>query len=199
MIAQLTGIVTQVSATHLIIDVQGVGYLVHTSKHTLSNISDGTIRLHIETIMKSEQLSLYGFLTDEEQSCFNLLITVQGVGPKMGISILSSLTPEQVMRGIHMQDHTEFTQADGVGPKLAQRIVRELKGKSIHKNTSHLPGALPSKPTDTRHNDATSALLNLGYKRHEAETALRNIPDMTDMSISDIITSALKLLDRKIT
>ncbi len=197
MIAQLTGIVKHTGTAHLIIDVNGVGYLVYTSKQTIAHLTGDIVCLYVETLMKSEQLALYGFSTREEQSCFNLLITVQGVGPKMAISILSALMPAQVFGSIRTQDHMSFTQAEGVGPKLAQRIVRELKDKAGQVDTVFMPNSTASDPMRAHiRNDALSALLNLGYKRSDAEAVFNKIAEKESMTVSALITCALKKLDR---
>src|SRR5579863_5676597 len=131
MIAKLTGVIDTVGDTYLILDVSGVGYFVSCSSRTLASIGAKGERvvLFIETIMRAESLHLYGFGSKEVQDCFRLITTVQGVGMRMGLSLLSALSPVDIYQAIATQDKTTLTRADGVGPKLASRILTELKDK----------------------------------------------------------------------
>lgn len=193
MIAKLKGRVDTLKESFLILDVQGVGYLVHASRETLSQLQAGDITtLWIETVMKAEQLVLYGFATELEKSCFNLLITVQGVGGRMALSLLSIGNIPRVLQAIGAQDATFLTQADGVGPKLANRIVQELKGK-VHKLGIVDGGSSLSEAPVQQ--EALSALLNLGYRRTEALQALEAIEKETPgESLESLIGRALKTL-----
>lgn len=200
MIAKLTGILDTIGDTFLIIDVGGVGYVVFCSSRTLGNIGakHDRVTLFVETVMRAEALQLYGFKTQEEQACFRLLTTVQGVGARMALSLLSALSPSEVYQAIASQDKTLLTRAEGVGPKLASRIVTELKDKipmglgfegSSYPITSSLPPAIE---------EAVSALVNLGYKRLEAVTAVsKSRQEMGDTaSLNDLIRQGLSLLAR---
>ena len=131
MIAQLSGQIVEQNTNQLILDVHGVGYLVTVSSSTLSQIRalSGTISLLIEMIVREDSLTLYGFYTSEEKSAFTVLQSVQGVGAKAAISILSVLTPDSLKQAILSSDKAMVSRADGVGPKLAQRIVNELAEK----------------------------------------------------------------------
>jgi len=200
MIAKLTGLIDSIGDTFLILDVNGVGYFVSCSSRTLSTIGSKGERamLLIETVMRAESLHLYGFGSREEQDCFRLLITVQGVGMRMGLALLSALAPSDIYQAIAAQDKTTLTRADGVGPKLASRILTELKDKipgdiRFTSNVTSLPSSL-SPPVQ----EAVSALVNLGYRRLEAVTAIskaqQNLSE--DASLNDLIRQGLSLLAR---
>ena len=132
MIAKLRGIVDFFGDDSAIIDVNGVGYLVYASNRTLSKLVKGSeTTLFIETVVREDSISLYGFTSALEKEWFLTLTKVQGVGAKVCLSILSILTPPQLSQAIAAQDKTSFTRAAGVGPKLAARIVTELKGKKV--------------------------------------------------------------------
>ena len=177
MIARLKGILDEIGADSLILDVNGVGYLVSCSQKTLGGVGPkgSTVSLWIETLMRAESLLLYGFLEKAEQTCFLKLLTVQGVGARMALSLLSSLTPEELIRAIAFQDKALLTRADGVGPKLASRLITELKEKfekgfegiELKPATSSDLGGLPSA-----FEDAISALVNLGYRKGDVTEVL---------------------------
>ena len=132
MIAKLTGSLDSRYDTSVVIDVNGVGYALLCSQNTLQDLpgEGAACVLFVEPLIRSESITLFGFSSETERSAFRLLLTVQGVGGKVCLAILSVLTPLQIQNNILSQDHVPFTQADGVGPKLAQRIVRELKDKA---------------------------------------------------------------------
>ncbi len=200
MIAKLSGFIDTIADTFLIIDVGGVGYLVSCSGRTLRNIGPKGEKttLFIETVMRAESLQLHGFGAREEQECFRLLITVQGVGMRMALSLLSALSPAEIYQGVAAQDKVTLTRADGVGPKLASRIVTELKDKipaelGFSVPLSSLPSSLPPILEE-----ATSALVNLGYRRLEAITVIskaqQNLGE--NASLNDLIRQGLSLLAR---
>jgi len=200
MIAKLTGLLDTIEETFLILDVGGVGYLVSCSRRTLSNIGKKGEKatLLIETLMRAESLQLYGFGTQEEQDCFRLLTTVQGVGVRMALALLSALSPHDIYQAIASQDKEILTRADGVGPKLASRILTELKDKipaelSFTSNVYPLPSSL--SPTIE---EAVSALVNLGYRRLEAVTSISKAQQQLgeDASLNDLIRQGLSLLAR---
>ncbi|MGI9434354.1 MAG: Holliday junction branch migration protein RuvA [Geminicoccaceae bacterium] len=176
MIAHLNGKVFEITEDSVIVDVGGVGYLVFCSVKTLTNLpaSGDPVALQVETQFKAESLTLYGFQNSAERSWFRLLQTVQGVGARVALALLSALSPEQLAQAIMARDKAAFTQASGVGPRLAQRLVSELQNRV---------GELPSSPTITLPasaaatgggiaEDAVSALVNLGYGRSEAHGAV---------------------------
>ena len=209
MIAKLTGIIDSVGQNHVIVDVNGVGYLVHASARTLSRIGSGKgtpVSLLIETHVREDQISLYGFADAAEKEWFLILCTVQGVGAKVAQSILAAVPVEQLPVVIASQDKTVLKQADGVGEKLAVRIVTELKEKvgkmalgqsAQQKVTAARKGgsSLDNLPKNAS-NDAVSALINLGYGRAEAFGAVVNVVRHMgdDIDISTLIRESLKEL-----
>lgn len=181
MISKLTGILDSVSAGSLIIDVNGVGYQVFASGRTLSQVGTAgdRISLLIDTQVREDHIHLFGFMDRAEQEWFRLLTTVQGVGAKAGMAILSVCPPDKLTFAIASGDAAALRQADGVGPKLATRIVTELKDKAgnIDLGTVMTPAkkgaakAAPDAPSSVDH-DAVSALINLGYARSDAYAAV---------------------------
>ncbi len=200
MIAKLTGNVDSFGESSLIIDVNGVGYLVSCSSQTLGNVGSrgDKVTLLIETVMRAESLQLFGFATNEEQDCFRLLTTVQGVGMRMGLSILSAMPTVEIYRAIAAQDKASLTRADGVGPKLASRILTELKDKvpaelGFVSNSNSTPSSLSSAAQE-----AVSALVNLGYRRLDAVTAVTKAQQQMgeDTSLNELIRVGLSALSR---
>ncbi len=179
MIGKLTGIVDSVSGNQIILDVQGVGYLVSCSAHTLrlaGQVGAGAALL-IETQVREDAISLFGFAEEAERDWFRLLTTVQGVGAKVALAILSILSPERLAQAIAAQDKAALTAADGVGPKLGLRIVTELKDKVAHFALGVGGGgakgaAVALSGGGGLAEDALSALLHLGYRRMEAFAAV---------------------------
>lgn len=176
MIARLKGIVEEIGDDWLIVDVNGVGYHVFASSRTLGSMTAGdAVTVVIETHVREDHIHLYGFADTTERDWFKLLTTVQGVGAKVGLGIQSALSPDEISQAIAAQDKATITRAPGVGPKLAARIVSELKDKvgAIALNQSFAaPGAgtssgsAPAKGNDI--SDAVSALVNLGYNASQA-------------------------------
>jgi len=172
MIGKLTGMLDSISGSHVLLDVNGVGYLVTCSARTLRNM--GTVKsglsLRIETHVREDAINLYGFADAEEQDWFRLLTTVQGVGAKVALAILGTLSPDQLAQVIAAQDKAAMTQADGVGPKLALRIVTELKDKvpAFIAKPVALHAVTTGETPNSAAGDAVSALINLGYRRAEA-------------------------------
>ncbi|MDE1883086.1 MAG: Holliday junction branch migration protein RuvA [Rhodospirillales bacterium] len=171
MIARLRGIVESIEDGRCVMDVNGVGYLVFCSTRTLGALPDGMATLLIETQVREDAISLYGFYTAAEREWFRLLTTVQGVGAKVALGILSALSPDQLIGAIAGQDKGALTRAPGVGPKLAVRILTELQSKA-----GVMPGGGAEKFSTPNLRgvgaEVLSALTNLGYKRMEAEAAL---------------------------
>lgn len=207
MIAKLRGIVDSFGDDSVIIDVNGVGYLVFASSRTLSKLVKGTeVSLWVETVVREDSISLYGFASQLEKEWFLTLTKVQGVGAKVCLSILSVLTPSQLSQAIAAQDKNSFARANGVGPKLAARIVSELKGKMVlvsdNADASELAAAMTEDaPVEAKAEeksarateDAISALVNLGYQRIEAYQAVNAVAaKMPDADVSQLIKGALK-------
>ncbi len=199
MIAQLTGLIANEQDTGLIIDVNGVGYEVFCSRHTREDLSTtgGTVTIFIDTIVREDLINLYGFATREEKSCFQLLRSVQGVGNRMAVSILSLFRPADLIQTLHAQDKTSLTRADGVGPKLATRLITELKDKVGGMTILSSGQGASHTPTHTSHDGVVSALVNLGYSRMEATQALQKVTaNESDNALgeSDLIRGCLRYL-----
>jgi Holliday junction DNA helicase RuvA len=173
MIASLTGTVESVSPEGAVIDVGGVGYLAFCSSRTIGRLPPigGAARLLTETHVREDHIHLYGFIDAAERDWFRLLTTVQGVGARLALAILSATTPDDLTLAIVAQDRAILARADGVGPRLAQRIVNELKDKI---GPLAFPTAVPAAADGGTLGetgaaaDAVSALVNLGYRRAEA-------------------------------
>lgn len=195
MIGKLKGIIDTISDTNLILDVNGVGYLVFTPQKTLSSLSIGSpATLFIETIVREDSISLYGFSTSSEHEFFNLLTTVQGIGPKAGLAILSALTPNEISTAILSGDAKIFTTANGIGKKTAERIITELKDKVAKTNINiELSTITKTIKPNTIAEDAISALSNLGYTRSQSfETVMKIINKTPNIEMNDLIKLALK-------
>jgi Holliday junction DNA helicase RuvA len=205
MIAQLSGQIVEQNTNQLILDVHGVGYLVTVSSSTLSQIRalSGTISLLIEMIVREDSLTLYGFYTIEEKFAFTLLQSVQGVGAKAAISILSVLTPDSLKQAILSSDKVMVSRADGVGPKLAQRIVNELAEKvgklpTSLGNTENMGVSPAGAGQSAISQDAISALVNLGYSQSEAWAAVQRASAKSDTDeLGQLLNLALKEVGQK--
>lgn len=209
MIAKLTGVVDAVAVDTLILDVNGVGYLLACSGRALSRAQKGEkAAFLVETFVRDERIVMYGFADSGERDWFRLLTTVQGVGPKAALSILSVLDPDGLTRAIAAQDKTALVRADGVGPKLALRILNELKDKAgaltlgAAAQTPATPaakgGAAPAPAANAALGDAVSALVNLGYGRSEAFGAVMNAAKAlgAEAAVGDLIRFGLKELSQ---
>lgn len=179
MISKLRGILDSIMDQAVIIDVGGVGYQVHCSHRCLNRLPalGEPIVLLTELIVREDAFTLLGFLTDEERDFYRLLISVQGVGMRVALALLSLGEPDEIAQAIQHQDKTYIGRADGVGPKLAARIINELKER-ISKRNMGVKG-IPSYPvmgsavlSPSIKQDALSALINLGYKQNDALEAL---------------------------
>jgi Holliday junction DNA helicase RuvA len=172
MIARLTGTLAETAADHAVIDVNGVGYLVLASSRTLSAIGGvgSQVMLLTEMQVREDSMTLFAFGNAGERDWFRLLTGVQGVGGKVALSILSTLDPDELSQSVARQDKAMVARANGVGPKLAERIVRELKDKVGAVALSNA-GAAPVAAGGVSA-DAVSALTGLGFKSHEAGAAV---------------------------
>ena len=212
MIAKLRGIVDSIYEDSCIIDVAGVGYLVFSSSKTLSKLVRGReISLFVETVVREDSISLYGFYDLLEKEWFNTLTKVQGVGAKVCLNILSALSPKELSLAVAAQDKTAFSKAAGVGPKLAARLATELKGKIVtmpvgdvdlsslnssgaDENVSVIQNIASSSVLE----DVVSALVNLGYQKTQAyQAATQAYAKNEDKSLSELIKIALKEFIKK--
>jgi Holliday junction DNA helicase RuvA len=178
VIAKLTGKIDWLGEASAIVDVGGVGYLVHCPARTMRALPPvgGVAAISIETVVREDAITLYGFVDPYEREWFRLLQTVQGVGAKVALAILSTLSVAELARAILVQDKSTISRAPGVGPKLAQRLALELKDKSpagamVPHGTAPLAVAAPAPPSGAAE-EAISALVNLGYRRPEATDAV---------------------------
>lgn len=201
MIAKLRGRLDSVGDDWLVVDVGGVGYLVFASARTLSAAPPmgGDLDLFIETHVREDHIHLYGFASGRERDLFRLLLTVQGVGAKVALAILSILEPDALETAIAAQDKAAIAQASGVGPKLAGRIANELKDKVA---AAALAGAarpaLAAVAGGDMAGDAVSALVNLGYRPSEAHGAVATAANDLgpDADVAALIRAGLKELAR---
>jgi len=199
MIGKLRGVVDSIEDQRCLIDVGGVGYLVFASTRTLGALpnSPAIASLLIETQVREDAISLYGFATAAERDWFRLLTTVQGVGAKVALGMLSALSPDQLIAAIASGDRAALSRAPGVGPKLAQRLVSELRERvGAMPSGGALPVSAPAPAGAVA--DALSALTNLGYRRPEAEAALaRAVAEHGEAAALDVLIRAgLKGLSR---
>src|SRR5208282_1186027 len=179
MIGKLKGVIDSYGEDAVILDVNGVGYLVHCSARTLQELLrvGEPATLAIETHVREDQIRLFGFTTDVEREWFRLLQTVQGVGTKVALAVLGTLKPADLASAIAMRDKAMVARTPGVGSKVAERIVTELKDKApaytdIDPALVRLSGALDEKRAPQPVTDAVSALINLGYAQPQAAAAI---------------------------
>lgn len=182
MIGKLKGVIDALGDDTALLDVNGVCYEAHCSGRTLQALPSvgEAATLHIEMIVREDMIRLYGFATQGEKNWFKLLMTVQGVGSRVALAILSTLSPSDLSSAIALQDKAMVGRAPGVGPKLAQRLVLELKGKvpamgSIDAGTIGLQTALGEGVASGNVADAVSALVNLGYAQAQASGAVARV------------------------
>jgi len=192
MIARLTGTLAETTGDSAVIDVAGVGYLVHLSGKTLGAIGPvgGEVLLLTELQVREDAWTLFGFGSPAERDAFRALTSIQGVGGRLALAILSILSPDELVRAVAQDDKAMIGRANGVGPKLAARIANELQGKL---GVAGLGGAMPA-PRGGAATDALSALGNLGFKPAEASAAVNAAQDElgADASLDALVRLALK-------
>lgn len=206
MIGSLQGVVGAVGEDAAIIDVGGVGYLVQAGGRTLARLEQGAaVRFHIETHVREDAIRLYGFASEQERAWFAHLQTIPGVGAKVALNIVDTLGPEQLADAIALQDKASVARANGVGPKLAARIVQELAGKPGPKSFLGLAvasvggrGAPVAANSNSARTEAVSALVNLGIDQSSAAravaTAAKNFEG--EPPAPELIRAALKEVSR---
>jgi holliday junction DNA helicase RuvA len=201
MIAFLTGRLAFKAPTHLTLDVQGVGYEVHiplSTYYALPNLDEVTA-LHIHTHLREDAIQLFGFLTQSEKTAFLLLTSVSGIGPKLALSVLSSLSITDLVHAIQTEDVDKLATVPGIGKKSAGRIALELKDKVDKIHGAHPRATTVDAPTvDGPYEDALSALINLGYRAQDAREALKRAMKATTSSLAlkELIREGLKELGR---
>lgn len=204
MISKLSGILDSVHENYLILDVQGVGYQVYASSSTLAQCTGigEPLSLLIDTHVREDYIHLFGFRSAAEQQWFRLLISVQGVGAKAAMNILTACPPDQIGFAIAAGDKAAIQRAEGVGPKLAARILTELKDKAGKMDLQAKPkgvavvGEPANEGASSADQDAVSALINLGYQRTDAYAAVMQAKQKANdnASVQDVIKLALKEL-----
>ena len=198
MISHLKGTLSQKSPVSIVVDVNGVGYQVFTSLTTFYALPEPgkAVFLKIHTHVREDAFKLFGFITDEEQLIFQKLISISKVGPKLALSILSGMPPVDLMTAIMENNVAKISTIPGVGKKTAERLTLELKDKLGDITLEFSPG--DSRPTSLGGvlDDAVSALVNLGYKKPQAEKALKSIWERNgkDHSLEDLIKESLNVL-----
>jgi Holliday junction DNA helicase RuvA len=199
VIAKLRGILDSSGEDWAILDVGGVGYLVYCSARTLARLPEpgAAVALDVETHVREDHIHLYGFLGAGERAWFRLLTTVQGVGARVAMAIQGVLGPDELAEAVALADRASLTRAPGVGPKLAQRIITELKDKVDAIAVAPIPVRLAAANGDHA-SDAVSALVNLGYRRPEAmgavSAAVRSLG--AEAAVEALIKAGLKELAR---
>eukprot|EP01037_Dinobryon_pediforme_P022616 gene22616-23828_t len=205
MIGKLTGIVDSYGDDYVILDVHGVGYVVTCSARTLQGLPrpGEAAALSIETYVREDQIRLFGFANAEEKEWFRLLMVVQGVGAKVALAVLSVLSPAELATAIALKDVTAISRANGVGKRLAERVVQELKDKapafsSVDPGVVMLAGQVAEKTAPKPLADAVSALVNLGYPqvRASAAVAIASRDGGEDATTEKLIRLALKELSQ---
>ena len=195
MFYYINGTVTVLEANLAVLDCGGVGYACHTTGYTLSQLQVGKQqKLYTYCNIKEDAFDVFGFSTKEELNCFNRLIGVSGVGPKVALAILSAATPSQFTLAVMTGDEKTLTMAPGVGKKMAQRIILELKDKM----TGELPemggtAAIVPAAAGNKASEAAAALASLGYSQSEIGLALKGV-DVERLSLEEIVRSALRAM-----
>ncbi len=205
MIGKLTGIIDSYGDDYVILDVHGVGYVVTCSARTLQGLPrpGEAAALSIETYVREDQIRLFGFANADEKEWFRLLMVVQGVGAKVALAVLSVLSPAELATAIALKDVTAISRANGVGKRLAERVVQELKDKapaftSVDPGVMALAGQMAEKTAPKPLADAISALVNLGYPqvRASAAVAIASRDGGEDAATEKLIRLALKELSQ---
>ena len=192
MIASLNGTVLTKRPEGIIVDVNGVGYQLSVPLCSLTDIPEPgeTVFMHTYTHVREDALQLFGFLNEKDREVFTTLIGISGIGPKLGLAILSGMPAERFVEAVQNEDVTMLTTIPGLGKKTASRLILELKGKL----PSLDPGEASSSRVSQEESDAISALVNLGYKKQFSEKAVETAVRNGAGSIEDIIMEALKNL-----
>ena len=196
MIALLTGKIAHKSPDHIILDVHGVGYRVMIPFSTYYELpEEGEVSLHIHTSVREDAIQLYGFRTRLEKSFFQLLISVSGIGPKLGRDILSNIQPAPLAQALAQGDIHKLSAIPGIGRKTAERLILELKEKVGRLDMTSLPAAERREaPAGDVMDDVASALMNLGYKEPQVKKTLAGLDAPVGASVEDLLKQALKVL-----
>jgi Holliday junction DNA helicase RuvA len=196
MIAMLTGQIAYKSPDHIVLDVNGVGYRVLIPFSTYYELpEEGTVSLQIHTSVREDAIQLYGFRTRLEKSFFQLLISVSGIGPKLGRDILSNIQPAALANALSQGDIHKLSAIPGIGKKTAERLILELKEKVGKLDMTSVPAAERRElPAGDVMDDVASALLNLGYKEPQVRKALGGLDASGGAGVEELLKQALKVL-----
>jgi Holliday junction DNA helicase RuvA len=209
VIVQLTGSIVEVTASHVVLDVAGVGYELGISANTAAALppaGEAGVTVLTRLVLRDDAVELYGFYSREERAVFDRLVAVSGVGPKLALSVLSTFTPSQLATVVTAQDVTRMSQVPGVGKKKAQRLLVELEG--VFQRDAELrglvglsspgevaAGAVAAVPSgQSVQSEATDALLSMGFTPQEAELALEGLEDAGATTIESAVSYALRRL-----
>ena len=206
MIGHLSGTLLSKQATSVVVDVSGVGYEVTIPLSTFYDLADvnSPVQLRIYTHVREDTLQLFGFKTARERELFQKIITVSGIGPKLGITLLSGMSADELIASIRTNNLARLTLIPGIGRKTAERLIMELREKVAELSSAQLEDELGAKPEvgappteDAVRSDALSALLNLGYQRSAAEKAIDSaLGEGGDLTVESILRRGLKKLAR---
>jgi Holliday junction DNA helicase RuvA len=198
MIAHLTGKLTHKSPDHIVVDVNGVGYQVFVPLSTFYALPDvgREVSLNIHTHLREAALKLFGFYTEEELKIFEQLITINKVGPKLAVTILSGMSPADLLSAINSSDVGKLNTIPGIGRKMAERLTLEMRDKLANISREFAAKTEDSVPRNGLFDDALSALVNLGYKKNEVEKTLKSIysQGQQKVSLENLIKKSLNLL-----
>ena len=194
MIAKISGTLEHKVPGEVIVDVAGVGYQILIPLNVFYRLPEvgGTISLHIHTHLREDALQLFGFMEQEEKHIFLLLNGVAGIGPKLAINILSGIPVEELARALKEGDHLKLLSIPGVGKKLAERMIVELRDKMLRVPSAETGRADGSQLT----RDAVSALVNLGYRQGEAERSVQEVARQGETTLAEVLKEALRRLSQ---
>lgn len=197
MFAYIKGKVEYIGIDYLVVETGGVGFKINTSTIVVSKVSlHDTVTIHTHLNVREDDMSIFGFLTEDELSVFNLLISISGIGPKAALAILSTLSIDELRIAVLSDDHKAIAKANGVGAKTAQRVVIELKDKFKLEDvlTSSAKEDLPDYGSNDIITETAMALTSLGYSNVEALRAIKKVKDNENMSVEELLKAALKFM-----
>lgn len=201
MYAYLKGTVEEISEDNLVLEVNQIGYNIKISSRTANSLNQtgGFIKLYTYTLVREDAFNLYGFLTRDDLDIFKKLITVNGIGPKGGLAILSVMSADELRFAILSGDAKAISRAPGIGAKTAERVILDLKDKvsleeALSPKSSALPESLSGSETSSGKNEAVEALVALGYSASDALRAVKQASVTDEMSVEQILKSALKFI-----
>ncbi|MBX7148037.1 Holliday junction branch migration protein RuvA [bacterium] len=198
MIAQLTGILKNITEDGCLVDVNGVGYEVFVSKNSVPLLTQktGPVTLYIYTHMNEGSISLFGFISGSDKTLFKKLISVSGIGPKMGLQLLSGMSTSDLIMAITTENVAKLTTISGIGKKTAERLIVELKDKLMSLADDKTALSLVTNATSRggAYDEVVSALMNLGYNRQTAERVMGQVPVTAESRVEDLLKKSLTVL-----